>query len=202
MASLKSFLYDIADFWGVSPASLYERQRELVRGELLQAVPGRGPGSGVPLTAENFAVFLIGLLATDGLTDLIEHTRALCAASPLLIDKRGHGRRSTRTFARDLARAIEISATAAFQPGDDLHKNSYMGVQVTRHWRGVILQHRVVAHSKKDAAEGVHGLEYIVSEDARLQSKTITHSASMESEPFWFACSSLQKALAAKGDKK
>src|SRR4051812_46787232 len=100
MSSLKSFLYVIADSVGQSPAALYERQRVLVRHGLLPVREGRGPGSGVPLTAETLATFLIGLLVSDGLTNLAEHTANLCSARPLI----GSYRRGS-AFRTDVAKA-------------------------------------------------------------------------------------------------
>ena len=65
MAGLKSFLYGVAPILGVSPAALYERQRALVNIGVLKTTAGRGPGSGVPFTAENFAAIVISLLAAE-----------------------------------------------------------------------------------------------------------------------------------------
>jgi hypothetical protein len=82
MASLKSFLYGVAPILKTTGAALYERQRVLVNLGALEATPGRGPGSGVPLTAENFAVILISLLATDNLSELDEEVVDLCNSRP------------------------------------------------------------------------------------------------------------------------
>jgi hypothetical protein len=84
MASLKSFLYGMAPVLGMSGAALYERQRVLVNLGALEATPGRGPGSGVPLTPENVAVVLISVLAAENLSDLDEGVAALCRATPRL----------------------------------------------------------------------------------------------------------------------
>jgi hypothetical protein len=61
----------------MTPAALYERQRALVRAGLLQAKRGRGPGSGVRLTANTVALLLIAVLATDSLSDTEEKARAV-----------------------------------------------------------------------------------------------------------------------------
>ena len=48
--SLKSTLPALGRILGMTPSALYERQKLLVLEGLLHAVPGRGPGSGVPAT--------------------------------------------------------------------------------------------------------------------------------------------------------
>lgn len=70
MVSLKTFLAILAPLIGTTPATLYERQRVLVRMGLLKPVPGRGPGSGVALTAESLATLLIAYAAADNLGDV------------------------------------------------------------------------------------------------------------------------------------
>src|SRR5215831_16940231 len=80
MASLKSFLQGVAPILGVSLATLYERQRALVRLGVLPPSTGAGPGSGVPFTAENFAAILISLLASDSLSDVDQSMVALFKA--------------------------------------------------------------------------------------------------------------------------
>jgi hypothetical protein len=81
MAGLKSFLYGIAPSLGISPLALYERQRALVNLGAIKSAGGRGPGSGVPLTAENFAAVLISLLATENLSEVDDAVVALCNAT-------------------------------------------------------------------------------------------------------------------------
>jgi hypothetical protein len=193
MSSLKSFLYEVAPVVGMTSSSLYERQRELVRHGLLPVREGRGPGSGVPLTPETVATFVIGLLASDSLTDLAEQTASLCSARPLLVTKRSTRRGAT--FHSDVAKALVDSAITGFQPGDDLHDNLYAGIQVTRHWRGVLLQNRELTLGKGEAIDGIQGVEYIVSEEARLASSLIAHTASIEMEPFWALCMRLRAKL-------
>ena len=61
----------------LSPHTLYERQRVLVRSGLLPYVEGRGPGSGVRLTVDAVAMLLISILATDDLAAAAEPTRTL-----------------------------------------------------------------------------------------------------------------------------
>src|SRR6478735_4032377 len=82
MAGLKSFLYGVAPILGVTGAILYERQRALVNLGVLKAEQGRGPGSGVPLSAENAAAVIISLLAAGSLSEVDERVVALCRALP------------------------------------------------------------------------------------------------------------------------
>jgi hypothetical protein len=69
MTSLKTYEWQLAAKLGVSPVSLYERQRFLVRGKLLTPIAGRGPGSGVPADAKSVSVLLTSLLASDSNVD-------------------------------------------------------------------------------------------------------------------------------------
>jgi hypothetical protein len=62
---------------GKTPAALYERQRVLVEAGLLQAVAGRGPGTGVRATPQSMAVLLIALLATDSVAETGERTKTV-----------------------------------------------------------------------------------------------------------------------------
>ncbi|MGY3234097.1 hypothetical protein ACVMAJ_000987 [Bradyrhizobium sp. USDA 4448] len=183
MSSLKTFLHDISGRLRMSPASLYERQRELVRGGLLPVREGRGPGSGVPLTPETVATFLIGLLATDSLTDLAERTAGLSSAKPVILGSQPPV--STRTFHSDLADALIEKANTP----------RYMGVQVTRHWRGLLLLDRPIALDKEGFVEGVASVEYVVSEEARVEAPVLAHTVSLEAEYFWMVSHRLRGQL-------
>jgi hypothetical protein len=82
MISLKAFLPQISRIFSTTPAALYERQRALVRLGLLEPTEGRGPGSGVPLSADNLAALIIALAVTDNLSDTDKRVQKLCDASP------------------------------------------------------------------------------------------------------------------------
>lgn len=86
MTSLNAFLPALSELVGVSQGVLYERQRSLVRLGLINSRPGRGPGSGVSLTAQNLAVLLIGYAGSASLAD-VERTAAVCAAAPFEHDQ-------------------------------------------------------------------------------------------------------------------
>jgi hypothetical protein len=81
MNSLKSIIPLLSDLLRLSEHALYERQRALVRGGLLKATEGRGPGSGVKATPESVAMLIISVLATDSLSDVIVNTRAVAKAT-------------------------------------------------------------------------------------------------------------------------
>jgi hypothetical protein len=84
MTSLKALLPELAEIFDSTPDALYERQRQLIRlGLLRKLTRGRGPGSGVPLTADNLAPLIIALAATDNLSDTDDRVCKLCDASPL-----------------------------------------------------------------------------------------------------------------------
>ena len=166
MASLKSFLQGVAPILGVSLATLYERQRALVRLGVLPPSTGAGPGSGVPFTAENFAPILISLLASDSLSDVDQSMVALFKAKPEItfdwswgrFEKRSHGGlpptsfwseltpRGKPTFLRDVA--LVLSGYTAKVPWEEEHEEAYepvwnigdiTGVRVSRVWRGQIV---------------------------------------------------------------
>jgi DNA-binding IscR family transcriptional regulator len=73
--SLKGLIRHVSAFTGMSEATVYERQRALVRAGLLETQRGRGPGSGVRGTPESMALLLISLLATANLSEVGLSTR-------------------------------------------------------------------------------------------------------------------------------
>jgi hypothetical protein len=107
MPSLTSLLPQIAPTLGLTPGSLYERQRSLVRMKLLPAPQGRGRGSGAEATPNHLALLIIAVLATDNWSDTDERIRKLAAAS--YSDKRKNLCPITgqRTFMEALASIIE-----------------------------------------------------------------------------------------------
>lgn len=78
--SLKLFAPGMARLLGMTPAALYNRQRELVRAGLLEHEGHRGPGSGVRTTAGAVATLLIAALAEDGLSDVAGQTSRIIEA--------------------------------------------------------------------------------------------------------------------------
>lgn len=58
--ALKSTFSALAPILGETPDTLYGWQRAMVREGILDAVPGRGPGSGVAASPKTMAQFLIG----------------------------------------------------------------------------------------------------------------------------------------------
>jgi hypothetical protein len=88
MAGLKSFFPLLSPFVSVTPLALYERQRALVNLGVIKSAGGRGPGSGVPLTAENVAAILISLLASDSLSEVDQRVVDLCNARPEIPDEK------------------------------------------------------------------------------------------------------------------
>jgi hypothetical protein len=127
MSSLKSFLYAVAPVFGITPAALYERQRTLVKLGLLTAVPGRGPGSGVALSADSVAVMVICVLAAETLGDVDQRITAICDALP-----EGGG----PTFRSDIARVLSGQQALHWSAG----RMTYSGIRVSRCWRGQIIR--------------------------------------------------------------
>jgi len=83
IGGLKTYLPRLAEIVGSTPAALYERQRALTRLGLLIPQAGRGPGSGIKLSADSVAVMVISLMATENLSDVDERMVRLCNARVL-----------------------------------------------------------------------------------------------------------------------
>jgi hypothetical protein len=88
MTSLKGYTPELARHLGTTPAALYERQRALVRAELLDPIEGRGPGHGVRTTAGHVGLLVIAALAADSLAETENRTRAIAYATPAAGDER------------------------------------------------------------------------------------------------------------------
>jgi hypothetical protein len=141
MAGLKAFLYGLAPILGMSGAALYERQRVLTTLGVLEAAQGRGPGSGVPLTAENAAAVIISILAAEALSDVNERVAALCNAVPEAVSKGGNlgqwRRYGGPTFKSEVGRVLlgEPTAWPGGGAGTLVHT-----IRVSRVWRGQLVK--------------------------------------------------------------
>ena len=82
MSSLKTSLHSLSPILGMTPAAIYERQRALVRLGALRALPGKGPGSGVELTAQNLATLVIGCAASITLSGVDDRILQYIEAPP------------------------------------------------------------------------------------------------------------------------
>jgi hypothetical protein len=116
MTSLAGLIPDLAQNLCVSPNAIYERQRALMRADLLAFKPGRGPGSGVEATPESVALLLISILAPGGLARAHTEVRAIAklkstgnqSACPLT-GKRTFGAALAAILANeDLAQRVEL----------------------------------------------------------------------------------------------
>jgi hypothetical protein len=104
MASLKAYIPALARQLGSTPATIYERQRALVRAGLLDQSEGRGPGSGVKATPPSVALLVISALAGDNLADSVTHAAAIAEATP-----RGRKQKFIDAFADVLASAAKAA---------------------------------------------------------------------------------------------
>ena len=87
MSSLKALAPELANWLGMTPSAIYERQRALVEIRVMSSGSGRGPGSGVRATPANTALLLTAVLATDSLWEAGQRVLLISAAAP-----RGHRR--------------------------------------------------------------------------------------------------------------
>lgn len=78
--SLNSIIPFLSEVLRLNPSTLYERLRALVRLELLESIPGRGPGTGVRFGSDALATLLVSHMATDNIADAAQTTTALSKA--------------------------------------------------------------------------------------------------------------------------
>jgi hypothetical protein len=121
--SLKWFTPGLARLLGTTAPRLYEREQVLIRAGILDASPGRGPGSGVRATAPSVALRIIAMLAAETLRETEGRTKEIAELTPVdaercplrgtpsflyaLTDLVSSRYRSTRTI------EVKISRTAA-----------------------------------------------------------------------------------------
>jgi hypothetical protein len=75
--SLKSLFPAMGRILDLTPDALYAYQRAFVAAGILDATPGRGPGSGVRADPDAVAQFLIGLLTRASMEENISLARSL-----------------------------------------------------------------------------------------------------------------------------
>jgi hypothetical protein len=115
MMSLKAFTPVLAGALGLTPAAMYERQRALIRANVLPAPVGRGRGHGLPANAETVAWMIIAAMVTDNLSDTDDRVQKLANAKfleQLRRERNGCGLTRKRNF-RDALVAILSSEKLA-----------------------------------------------------------------------------------------
>jgi DNA-binding Lrp family transcriptional regulator len=156
MIGLKAFIPQLSKALNISETALYERQRALVRAGLLEHTGGRGPGSGVRLSAEAVAMMLIAVLATDSLSETEAATRLLAKA------KRGRGpaykkfERSlgdAQTFKDALVNALSSDEVASQTKMVRVYRQDCVGCFLTGHGDEVAAE---FFSSKKAAPTELH----------------------------------------------
>ncbi|MEH2589876.1 hypothetical protein [Bradyrhizobium sp. AZCC 1721] len=80
---LKSFLPKLAGRLQTTPGSLYEYQRRLVALGVVRQRKGKGPGTGVRLTAENLAALILSQMFTENPSLVDERVKWLCKSTPM-----------------------------------------------------------------------------------------------------------------------
>jgi hypothetical protein len=176
MAGLKSFLFGAAPILGISPLALYERQRALVTLGVLKAAEGRGPGSGVPLTAHNIAAVVISLLTAQSLSKMDQYVVDMCNAQPEGTLPLGRARNhwiklGKPTFVSDVGRVL--SGENPIWRHSESRARHICGIRVTRPWRGQIV----------DSPSGANPIAYFPDDaDKFMISKFISITAEIEEE--------------------
>jgi hypothetical protein len=94
--SLKWFTPGLARLLGTTAPRLYEREQALIRAGILDASPGRGPGSGVRATAPSIALLIIAMLAAETLRETESRTKEIAELTP--VDAERCPLRGTRSF--------------------------------------------------------------------------------------------------------
>ena len=129
MSSLKGYTTALARHLDTSPAALYERQRELVRGGALDAGDGRGPGSGVRATSPSVAMLIIAVLATDSLSETSEVVGLLAKAK-------------TTSDAHPFKETKTLIDTLAFMLTSKVWSSRIVQISIVRTERIAIVQYR------------------------------------------------------------
>src|SRR5262249_34368316 len=102
MIGLKSYLPILARHLNTSEAVLYERQRKLTQAGLLVGTAGRGPGSGIRITAPNVSLMIMAMMATDDLAEVV-------ARAETLASRRSDQQRCPLTGAATFGSALELA---------------------------------------------------------------------------------------------
>jgi hypothetical protein len=178
MMSLKAFAPILACTLGTTPAAIYERQRALIRANLLPAPIGRGRGNGLPATAETVAMILIALMATDKLSDTDSRVRRLAEAKVNAKRNPGqlehHKGRCGLTGKRDFK-----SALVAILGSEEFHRSGIF-IRVSRNdLRAKIL----------------YGREDLIQETAFGKSSGVASNLEVEALIDWSVLESIGKAL-------
>lgn len=139
MIGLKSFLPALGAALHWSPSALYGRQQALVRLGLLESIPGKGPGSGTPLTPYNLAALILAVLACDTLAEVDQRVVDLCEAKPVAptfedINAGWSEKHGNPTLRSELAKALERLPSFGHTQGQ-----YYEGLIVKRNWYGQII---------------------------------------------------------------
>lgn len=113
MIGLKSYLPFLSSYFDLTEAALYERQRALVRLGLLKATPGRGPGSGVRLTAEAVAALITSILMADNWSDIDGRVAKMFNAGEATDTTETTAPRKRKTFGSAFAELLSAPSAAA-----------------------------------------------------------------------------------------
>lgn len=127
MMSLKAYLPKLAALLGTTPAALYERQRALVRAGLVAPAEGRGPGGGIPPTADTIAMLLIAEMSTDSLSLVESRARQIAGLKPThdaAVVIRMLFQQKLSTFSGALAEILKSAAFARVVPDVTISRNS------------------------------------------------------------------------------
>jgi hypothetical protein len=84
--SLKGYSVELADYLGITPLAVYERQRTLVRLGILP-LEGKGPNRGVRATPSAVAPVLIAALFADNLSEIDDRLVRLLNAKPTKMER-------------------------------------------------------------------------------------------------------------------
>jgi hypothetical protein len=85
--SLKGYSIDLADYLGITPLAVYERQRALVRLGVLP-LEGKGPNRGVRAAPSAVAAVLIAALFAENLSEIDDRVVRLLNAKPMEMERR------------------------------------------------------------------------------------------------------------------
>ena len=118
----------------VTPSALYSLQVAYLRAGLLDAVKGRGPGSGVQASSKTLAQFLIALATNASSKENVRDAKALAKARPLMNNECPLTKTKT-TFVDALVRLLTDESLASRVNEVDIGSGQAMIRYDGAHWK-------------------------------------------------------------------
>jgi hypothetical protein len=164
--SLKTFSEQrLATWLDLTPAALYERQRQLVRLGLIDNPANKGRGAGVRATPANVAMLLLACMASDSLSEIatrstrLARLRSLSGRCPLTQATNFGG--ALKAILSDPPVAARVFGITLLRPYVahvvfDEHRVSFFGSSDNTHKRGMTVRADLSADFLQEVANDLH----------------------------------------------